>query len=42
MKQVEAIIKFFKVLDKFIPPCVSPGMEVEGLDQSEVSITAYP
>jgi len=33
---------FFKILDKFIPLRVSPEMEIEGLDQSEVGVTAYP
>jgi Amt family ammonium transporter len=33
---------FFKVLDRFIPLRVSPEMELEGLDQSEVGVTAYP
>jgi Amt family ammonium transporter len=33
---------FFKVLNRFIPLRVSPEMELEGLDQSEVGVTAYP
>jgi Amt family ammonium transporter len=33
---------FFKVLDKITPLRVSKELEVEGLDQSEVSVTAYP
>ena len=33
---------FFKVLDKIVPLRVSPEMELEGLDQSEVGVTAYP
>jgi Amt family ammonium transporter len=33
---------FFKVLDKIIPLRVSPELEIEGLDQSEVAVTAYP
>jgi ammonium transporter, Amt family len=33
---------FFKVLDKIIPLRVSEELEIEGLDQSEVAVTAYP
>lgn len=33
---------FFKLLDKIVPLRVSPEMELEGLDQSEVGVTAYP
>jgi ammonium transporter, Amt family len=33
---------FFKVLDKIIPLRVSGEMEITGLDQSEVAVTAYP
>ena len=33
---------FFKVLDKIVPLRVSPEMELEGLDQSEVGVNAYP
>ncbi len=33
---------FFKVLDKIIPLRVSEEVEFEGLDQSEVAVTAYP
>jgi Amt family ammonium transporter len=33
---------FFKVLDKIVPLRVSPELELEGLDQSEVGVTAYP
>jgi Amt family ammonium transporter len=33
---------FFKVLDKIVPLRVTPEMELEGLDQSEVGVTAYP
>jgi len=33
---------FFKVLDKIIPLRVSEEVELEGLDQSEVAVTAYP
>ncbi|MFA6499339.1 MAG: ammonium transporter [Desulfurivibrionaceae bacterium] len=33
---------FFRVLDKIVPLRVSPEMELEGLDQSEVGVTAYP
>ncbi|MGE5808861.1 MAG: ammonium transporter [Nitrospirota bacterium] len=33
---------FFKLLDKIIPLRVSEEVEFEGLDQSEVAVTAYP
>jgi Amt family ammonium transporter len=33
---------FFKTLDKMIPLRVSEEVEFEGLDQSEVAVTAYP
>ncbi|MBI5140941.1 MAG: ammonium transporter [Nitrospirae bacterium] len=33
---------FFKVLDKIVPLRVPAGLEMEGLDQSEVAVTAYP
>lgn len=33
---------FFKVLDKIIPLRVDPELEVDGLDQAEVAVTAYP
>jgi ammonium transporter, Amt family len=33
---------FFKVLDRIIPMRVSEEVEFEGLDQSEVAVTAYP
>jgi Amt family ammonium transporter len=33
---------FFKVLDKVTPLRVSEEVEFEGLDQNEVSVTAYP
>lgn len=33
---------FFKVLDKIIPLRVSEEMEVDGLDQHEVAVIAYP
>ncbi len=33
---------FFRVLDKLIPMRVPEEVEFEGLDQNEVSITAYP
>ena len=33
---------FFRVLNKFIPLRVSEEMEIEGLDQSEVAVSAYP
>ena len=33
---------FFKLLDKVIPLRVDPELEVEGLDQAEVAVKAYP
>jgi Amt family ammonium transporter len=33
---------FFKVLDMIIPLRVDPELEIEGLDQAEVAVTAYP
>ena len=33
---------FFKVLDRFIPLRVKPEHELEGLDQHEVAVSAYP
>ncbi len=33
---------FFKILDKIVPLRVSREMELEGLDQGEVAVTAYP
>ncbi|WP_435548490.1 ammonium transporter [Desulfobacterium sp. N47] len=33
---------FFKILDKIIPLRPSAEMELSGLDQSEVAVTAYP
>ncbi|MCG6551842.1 MAG: ammonium transporter [Candidatus Magnetominusculus sp. LBB02] len=33
---------FFKVLDKIVPLRVSKEVEMEGLDQNEVAVTAYP
>lgn len=33
---------FFKILDKITPLRVSEEIEVEGLDQAEVAVTAYP
>ena len=33
---------FFKILDKIVPLRVSAEIEIEGLDQSEVSVSAYP
>ena len=33
---------FFKVLDKIIPLRVPAEQEIEGLDQHEVAVTAYP
>jgi ammonium transporter, Amt family len=33
---------FFKILDAIIPLRVSEEMEMEGLDQSEVAVSAYP
>ncbi|MBI5096095.1 MAG: ammonium transporter [Nitrospirae bacterium] len=33
---------FFKILDMIVPLRVSGEVEIEGLDQSEVAVTAYP
>ena len=33
---------FFKILDKIIPLRAAEEMELEGLDQTEVAVTAYP
>ncbi|OPY77626.1 MAG: Ammonia channel precursor [Syntrophorhabdus sp. PtaU1.Bin058] len=33
---------FFKILDKIIPMRVAEDVEIEGLDQAEVAVTAYP
>ena len=33
---------FFKILNKVIPMRVPEDVEIEGLDQSEVAVTAYP
>jgi Amt family ammonium transporter len=33
---------FFKVLDKIVPLRVSAELEIEGLDQAEVAVSAYP
>ena len=33
---------FFKLLDKVIPLRVSEEIELEGLDESQVSVIAYP
>jgi Amt family ammonium transporter len=33
---------FFKVLDKIVPLRVSEELELEGLDQAEVAVSAYP
>jgi Amt family ammonium transporter len=33
---------FFKILDKIIPMRVAQDVEIEGLDQTEVAVTAYP
>jgi ammonium transporter, Amt family len=33
---------FFKILDKVIGLRVSQEVEIEGLDQAEVAVTAYP
>jgi len=33
---------FFKVLDKITPLRVDPELEIEGLDQAEVAVSAYP
>ena len=37
-----AMYIFFKILDKIVPLRVSEEVEIEGLDQSEVAVTAYP
>jgi Amt family ammonium transporter len=36
------IYAFFKILDRITPMRVSEEVEFEGLDQSEVAVTAYP
>jgi Amt family ammonium transporter len=33
---------FFKILDQVMGLRVSEEVEIEGLDQSEVAVTAYP
>ncbi|WP_223380754.1 ammonium transporter [Nitratidesulfovibrio sp. SRB-5] len=33
---------FFKLLDKVVPLRVDPELELEGLDQAEVAVSAYP
>jgi ammonium transporter, Amt family len=33
---------FFKILDKIVPMRIAPDIEVEGLDQAEVAVNAYP
>ena len=33
---------FFKILDKIVPLRIPADIEVEGLDQAEVAVTAYP
>ena len=33
---------FFKLLDKVVPLRVSEELEIEGLDQTEVAVSAYP
>jgi Amt family ammonium transporter len=33
---------FFKVLDKITPLRVPAELELEGLDQAEVAVSAYP
>ncbi|MBI5605397.1 MAG: ammonium transporter [Deltaproteobacteria bacterium] len=37
-----AMFVFFKILDKIIPLRVPADQEMEGLDQHEVAVTAYP
>ncbi len=37
-----AMYIFFKILDKIVPLRVSEEMEIEGLDQGEVAVVAYP
>ena len=33
---------FFKILDKLVPLRIPEDVEIEGLDQAEVAVTAYP
>jgi Amt family ammonium transporter len=33
---------FFKILDKIVPLRIPEDVEIEGLDQAEVAVTAYP
>ncbi len=33
---------FFKILDKIVPLRIAEDIEIEGLDQAEVAVTAYP
>jgi ammonium transporter, Amt family len=37
-----AMFLFFKILGIFVPMRVSKELEIEGLDQGEVSVSAYP
>jgi len=37
-----AMYVFFRILDRIVPLRVSQEIEVEGLDQSEVAVVAYP
>ncbi len=37
-----AMYVFFKILDKIVPLRVTEEQELEGLDQSEVAVSAYP
>ncbi len=37
-----AMYAFFTILNKFVPMRVEEEKEIEGLDQSEVAVTAYP
>ena len=37
-----AMYIFFKIMNVFVPMRVAKELEVEGLDQGEVSVTAYP
>jgi Amt family ammonium transporter len=37
-----AMYVFFKILDKVVPLRITEDVEIEGLDQAEVAVTAYP
>jgi ammonium transporter, Amt family len=36
------MLVFFKILDKIVPMRIAEDIEIEGLDQAEVAVTAYP